>query len=78
MKTKNKTITAGELRKHLENVDDDTPVVISGGSDHTYLSFTDMRTDTVAVSKHGYAEWYGLTYASPGEKPIKALVIDTD
>lgn len=72
-------LTVGQLRKALEGVSDDLPVLLAGGCDHSYETLSFAGVATVAVSKeHGrehFAEWADEANASPGEKPTEAFVI---
>jgi hypothetical protein len=66
-----------QLRELLATAPDDAPVLTSG-PDHSYSLVTAHLT-TAAVSRERsrtyYAEWCGKENASPGETPIKAVVL---
>ena len=70
------TRTVGELRALFEHLSDDTPVVLAGGSDHTYRP---VRESVVALAGFTpsveFFEWYGPQNASTGEEPVTALVL---
>ncbi len=69
----------GDLKKLLEGVPDDLPVLISGGQDHSYFQTSSANKETVGKyverGRTTYLEWYGPSNASPGEEPTQALVL---
>lgn len=67
-------VNVGELRKALEGVDDSLPVLLAGGSDHSYDVVDGTRVCTVGKQGIRYYEWYGKENAGPGEKPVEALI----
>jgi len=77
-------ITVGQLRKALDGLDDSLPVLVEGGSDHSYKShYIRARVETVGKFENArrrdsaqFSEWYDEHNASPGEKPVQALVIE--
>lgn len=63
-------MTAGELRKALEGVPDDRPVLRDGGFDHSYLPVTwggEVTAGYFQKMRH-WCEWYGEDHASEGEE----------
>lgn len=65
-----------QLKALLEGVGEDLPVLLAGGSDHSYNTVSGGGETTVALGKRGqYAEWYDERNASPGEKPVPGFVL---
>lgn len=68
-------LTAGELRKVLDRVPDDTPILIAGGPDHSYRKPSGAEVNLAGYAQGYFGEWYGRKHASPGERPISAIII---
>ena len=70
-------MTAGELKKALENVPDEVEVLRDGGFDHSYLPIHWGSEVTVGYFKkeNHYVEWFGFDHAGEGEEPRNAFVV---
>lgn len=71
-------LTAGELRRLLAGLSDDTPIVVSGGYDHTYrVPYTATPTTVGYCPEDGtYHEWWGEENAGEGISPHHAVVLE--
>lgn len=70
-----KKMTAGVLKKILENVPDET-VVLVPGSDHSYRTIFDKEvvySSAELVDKFDYSEWFGSPQC--GGEEVKALIL---
>lgn len=71
-------LTVGKLRKILAGLADSTPVVVSGGHDHTYRVPHAATSTTVGYcSEDGtFHEWWGEESAGEGISPHHAVVLE--
>jgi len=69
-------MTLDSLREKLESFKDlpgNTPIVVES-SDHEYRNVGIFKADA-GLARGKMSEWHGEENASPGEVPIKVLVI---
>ena len=70
------TITTGDLMRAFENMPPDTPIVIEGGSDHTYRTIRQVVARKVGLDGKTFYEWYGASDDNPDEMPVDAVVLE--
>lgn len=70
---RNHYLTVGQLRTLLENVADNTPVLIPS-SDHSYRRCV-AEVGEAGVDGNQFYEWFGPEHAGPDEKPTQALIV---
>lgn len=73
-----KTLTAGDLRKALVGLDDNAPVLVSGGQDHTFrVPYTATATSAGYYAPCGtYYQWHGKEYAGDSVREIQVLILE--
>jgi hypothetical protein len=71
-----RTMTVEKLRDLLSGFPPETPVVIEGGSDHTFNRVLGLRDDTAGYDGQMFFEWAGEENASEGEEPLRVAVIE--
>lgn len=70
-------MNVGELKRRLENIPDDTVVLIGGGYDHSYYTCNSV-SDTHAETVEGrlYWEYHNDENMEPDGKKVRAVVIN--
>lgn len=71
------TLTVGALRKLFDGVPDTTPVVVSGGPDHTYRTPDHADLALADFNRDGqtFAEWHGPEHSGEGCRPVAVVLL---
>ena len=69
-------MTVKELREALEDLDEDLPIVITGGSDHSYHKLYNCLVGNVEEMNRDYYEYYDESGLFEGGKKVAALILD--
>lgn len=65
-----------ELIKTVENLPDNTPIVLDCG-DHSYSKIDEFQVvDAECDNRGNLAEWYGEEHAAPNTTVVKAIRIN--
>jgi len=70
------TLTAGALKAALEKLPPETPVVLSGGSDHTYMNIRRASKAQAGLADGTFHEWFGAQCWDDDSPPVDVVVLE--
>jgi hypothetical protein len=70
------SMTADALKAILEKLPPETPVVLAGGSDHTYRAFRRATLNQAGFADGTFYEWFGADSWDDDSPPVDVVVLE--